>query len=377
MRWWWSPLFVLLATGAPAGDVGLRAGGEVFGSLAPEDQAYFNATDYETSALRTLRISLQAELRLGSHVATLAEVRVDDLERGRLHAAYLRATPWPGRPIDAQFGRVPPVFGAYARRRYASDIPVPGYPLAYQYLVALRPDSLPATTADLVRNRARGWRVTYPVGSTVPAAGVPMISSQRWDTGLQARVGGQAWQLAASLTQGTPSVPRVDDDNGGKQLAARATWSPSPGLLLGASAAGGDWIADEAWSGVGRRRQTAWGADLEWSGGRWLARSELVRSRWEVPTLPDPLGASAVFVEGRWRAAAGLTFGARADRMWFDELSTGEGAWETAVSRLSIGAAWAVVRTVSVRPGLQLDARDRARFQRRKLFPVVQVLWWF
>jgi hypothetical protein len=377
LRWPSPLLLVTLAAVASAEEPTVRLGGEVFGSLAPRDAAYFNATDYETSALRTLRLSLQGEVRLGARLSLLAEARVDDVERARLHAAYLRATPWPGRPIDVQAGRIPPVFGAFARRRYASEVPVPGYPLAYQYLVALRPDSLPASAADLARNRTRGWRVVYPIGVTEPGSGVPLLSSQRWDTGVQARVGGARWQVAASLTQGTPSVPRLEDDNGGKQLAARATWTPSAAITVGASGASGDWVADRAWSGGGSRRQVALGADLEWSGGPWLARAELVRSAWGLPTLDASLDATSVCAEGRLRVAPGVTLGARADRLWFGDLPADSGPWETAVTRLSAGASWAVRRTVSLRAGLQLDARDQARYGRRKLFPVAQVLWWF
>ena len=40
-------------------------------------------------------------------------------------------------------------FGAFARRTYANDNPLIGYPLAYQYLTSLRPDAVPATADAL------------------------------------------------------------------------------------------------------------------------------------------------------------------------------------------------------------------------------------
>src|SRR5438445_5776950 len=44
--------------------------------------------------------------------------------------------------FDVQIGRIPPTFGAFARRTYANDNPLIGYPLAYQYLTSLRADAL-------------------------------------------------------------------------------------------------------------------------------------------------------------------------------------------------------------------------------------------
>src|SRR6266568_1851782 len=88
----------------------LRLGGEASGTFSGPDRAYFNYTDYERSNLRLFRLNLDA---------------------------------------DVQAGRIPPVFGSYARRRYAADNPLPGMPLAYQYLTTLRPDALPSSADDL------------------------------------------------------------------------------------------------------------------------------------------------------------------------------------------------------------------------------------
>ena len=83
----------------------------------------------------------------------------------------MRVRPWRDRPIDIQAGRIPPTFGAFARRDYGAGNPLIGYPLAYQYLTAVRPDALPASTDDVLRMRARGWRPSYPIGSLDDRAG--------------------------------------------------------------------------------------------------------------------------------------------------------------------------------------------------------------
>ncbi len=88
----------------------LRLGGEVSGTIAPEDDGYFNYSDYEVSSLRLFRVDLTAEARLASFASILADARSDNLGSPRMYALYLRVRPWSGREIDLQAGLVPPVF---------------------------------------------------------------------------------------------------------------------------------------------------------------------------------------------------------------------------------------------------------------------------
>ena len=69
----------------------LRLGGEVSGTIAPEDHGFFNYNDYETNTLRLFRIDLMAEARLLP--LALAALRRPHGQPGR--AARLRALPAP------------------------------------------------------------------------------------------------------------------------------------------------------------------------------------------------------------------------------------------------------------------------------------------
>src|SRR5687768_8057370 len=157
----------------------LAVGGEVAATVGAEDDiAYFNYTDYEHNALRMFRFSLAASWRPMTRLALVGEVRSEDLNTIRPYAAYIRVRPLANVALDVQAGQIPPSFGAYGRKGYqGADNGLIGYPLAYQYLTALRPDAVPATAADLIVMRARGWRTTYPIGSREPAPGVPLISA--------------------------------------------------------------------------------------------------------------------------------------------------------------------------------------------------------
>ncbi len=123
---------------------------------------------------------------------------------------------------------MPPTFGAFARRTYASDNPLIGYPLAYQYLTSLRPDALPATADELLRKRSLGWLLRYSVGNQSLDRGVPLVSAFRWDTGVQAHAGATNGLInaTASVTTGTLSNPLFHDDNSGRQLAGRVEVRP-------------------------------------------------------------------------------------------------------------------------------------------------------
>ena len=244
------------------------------------------------------------------------------------YALYVRVHPWRDRPIDIQAGRIPPTFGAFARRDYGAGNPLIGYPLAYQYLTAARPDALPASTDDVLRMRARGWRPSYPIGSLDIAPGMPLITAFRWDTGVQVRVGPESINASVAVTNGTTSDPRTRDNNGGKQIAGRLHWRPSAALAIGGSAATGAYVADAALAnatmigGTSRSKQHAFGLDAEYSRDHWIVSGEFIWNRWQVPTLSETLDATSAFVEGRYKISPGLFVASRIDHLGFSELAS-------------------------------------------------------
>jgi hypothetical protein len=363
---------------------------EVSAAAGPTDEgAYFNYTDYEHSALRLFRLALSAAWRLDRRVSVLGEVRTENWDTLRTYALYVRVRPWLGREFDVQAGRIPPSFGSFARRAYANENPLIGYPLAYQYLTSLRPDAVPSTAGDLLQMRGRGWRVQYPLGSGLPGPGVPLATAFRWDLGVQARVAVGALEATAALTNGTLANPRVADDNGGKQIAGRAAWRPVPGLIAGVSAARGEFLSDEARgalpAGLASRRgaQRAFGADLEYSRGYWLARAETIVSVWDMPGigLEGPLRAHAIWAEGRYRLSPRLFVAGRADHLGFSRIVdalSGDGpvSWDAPVTRLEAGGGYYLQRNVVVKAVYQHNWRDGGR-ERTRRYVAGQILYWF
>lgn len=365
----------------------LTLGGEAALTIGePDESGYFNYTDYEHNALRMFRVAGSAVWRPLDRVALVGELRSEDLTALRAFAAYIQVRPFADRPFDIQAGRIPPAFGAFGRRGYdLGSGALGGYPLAYQYLTALRPDAVPAVVGDLLAMRARGWRASYPVGAVGEAPGVPLVSAFRWDTGVQARWRGSRVDAAVSVTTGTLSNPRLGDDNGGKQLSGRVALTPAPGLVLGASAARGRFVssavADLTVASAGTGAQTAWGADAEYSRDHWLVRGELVWTRWNVPfgdrTARD-LDAVGSWAEARYRFTPRLFAAGRIDRLGFSTVDTplGRTTWDAPVRRVEANAGVYLQRHLVARLIVQHNLRDGGRV-RRKTFVSGQLAYWF
>jgi hypothetical protein len=355
---------------------------------ASDEESYFNYTAYERNALRMVRLSLGGLWQPVERVAFVAEVRSENFDEPGAYAAYVRVRPWLSHGFDIQAGRIPPVFGAFARRIYNSDRFLIGYPLAYQYLTSLRPDASPIIADDLLRMRARGWRSTFPLGSLYAGPGVPLISAFGWDTGVQARLLTARTETAVSITTGTLSNPRVHDDNNTKQVSGRFALRPIPGLLLGASGARGGWLSREVptLDALSHYTQTTAGADAEYSRDHWLVRSELVWTRWRLPFAAQPpegpwVDALAAWVEGRYRFSPRWYLAARADRLGFSRItSTIPGSqpvpWEAPVVRFEGGGGYYVRRNILAKASIQWNERDGGRVTSRQ-FVSGQVAYWF
>jgi hypothetical protein len=361
-------------------------GGEISAVFGPtDDTAFFNYTDYELNALRTARLRVAAEWRVRPTLALLGEVRADNFADVDASGFYVRWQPWADRPLAIQAGRVPPVFGAFPRRAYGRDNPMPGAPLVYQYLTSLRPDALPETTADLLRMRGRGWRPSYPIGAATIGTGVPLVNAIRWDTGAQASWQAPRWALFGALTRGAPAVPVLRETNDGLQLSGRAAVHVWRGATVGISAARGPWIDNDARrllpagaSNAGSQR--VWGIDGEHGEGQWLVRGEWIHSAFDVP-LGTPqaagmtLSANGGFGEVRYRPTARWQLAARAGWLAFGSLTSGE-AWDHPVQRIEGTVGYRATRHLDVRGGYQHNWRRDGRATRRG-YPTLQLLYWF
>ena len=358
-------------------------GGEVVFNASPKDPGYFNETDYRHNLLRLLRMNIALEFRAHDKIAVLTEIRSDNFDAPEPYALYVRLRPWAERDLDFQIGRIPPVFGAFARRRYNLDNPLIGSPLAYQYPTTIRADAAPEILEQVLAFRGHNVKASYPIGNPSVMAGLPLVNPLKWDTGIQARLGRDPWQLAVAVTQGTIANPRVRDDNSGKQLAGRFGWRPAFGWTLGTSFARGEYVADEVHAAVDAEldagRQTSWGIDTEYSVGHVVLRAEAIWSRFEMPTLDSgALGAFGGLIEARYKLSPGLYLAARMDHMRHDRVEATGGAirWEAQITRIEAGIGYYLHRHVLAKASFQYNERGGGHVTSRGL-PAVQLLFWF
>jgi hypothetical protein len=390
IAWVVSAASVAAAQELPSSPISIAGGRVVLGTdlsvtaTAQEDEgAWFNYTDYQHNALRLLRLGVTANIRIAERFSLLTELRSQNGESVEPYALYVRVRPWRDRPIDIQAGRIPPTFGAFARRVYGAGNPLIGYPLAYQYLTSVRPDAVPATSDDVIRMRARGWRPNYPIGSLQIATGLPLITAFRWDTGVQVRVGPERLNAAAALTNGTVSDPHTRDNNSGKQIAGRVQWQPVFGLTLGGSAAHGAYVADAVLANATQvprgngSSQQALGVDAEYSRDHWLMRGEAIWNRWQVPTLSRSLNATSGFVEGRYKILPGIFVAGRVDRLSFSRLPTAtqNRTWDAPVTRIETGVGYYLRPNFLARGAYQHNWRDGGLVRRRGLLAAQLQFW--
>jgi hypothetical protein len=363
-------------------------GAEASASIAPEDPGFFNYTSYEFNALRNLRMGVSVELRANDRVQVLGEVRLD---QGRVFDAYglfVRVRPWPQRRFDLQAGRIPPTFGAMTRSAYGSGNILIGQPLAYQYLTSLRADALPASGAELLRMRGRGWLSNFSVGHLAPAPGLPMVNTSRWDTGVQAHGVVRMLEWTGSVSTGSLSDPRVGDNNDGRHFAGRLVARPLPALAVGVSGSNAAWVnraldGPAAGAATGHARQAAVGGDAEFSTGPFLVRGEAIRSSWTMPaavapSLTSPLVATSLLAEARYKIAPGVYLAVRGDRIDFSRIA-GDAAfetWDADVWRLEAGGGYSFTRNVMVKGAWQRNRRDGGRLRHESL-ATAQVVYWF
>ena len=386
---------VFVAQMLPAGPVEIARGtitvaGDVTATFGEKDQtAFFNFTDYENNALRMFRVSLSGMWRPSTRFAIVSEIRSENLQRVIPYALYARVRPWKDRAFDLQVGRIPPVFGAFARRSYGNDNPLIGYPLAYQYLTSIRPDAIPKNADDLLFMRARGWRATYPVGSLKPGPGVPLISAYRWDTGVEAHATVRMFDLSGAVTVGTLSYPLVTDNNDGRQFSGRVSATPLVGLVLGVSGARGAFLegALAREYGSGRFPQDAVGADAEYSRGYWMVRGEAIWNHVHLPVIAapyitDPVSARSGFVETRYRFTPRWFAAARLDSLRFSDVTgvrffNGQPTpWDAPVTRVEAGGGFYLQRNLIARAVVQRNWRDAGRVP-NKTYLSGQLSYWF
>ncbi len=356
----------------------LVVSGDASVSMSTSDhRTYFNYGDYQYNMMRLARLGLGVTLRLGTRVSAATDVRAEGAVDGGSWRVYpttlfLQVRPIAGASFAVAGGIVLPAFGAFLQRRYGADNLLIGYPLAYQDTTAVRADALPATADEVMRNRARGWSPHYSIGEQYAASGLPTVSTTGWSPGVAVSGGTGRLTGRLAVTRGGMAAPGSEE--GRWEVSGRAELRPVTGLVVGLSAARGAFIAEELSAVIETAtanrdpRETAFGADVEYSWGYWLVRAEaIVSSRtfpaFSAPYLRDPLATLAVESEIRYKIRPGLYAAARVGHLAFSSIqgTAATASWDAGVSRLETGLGYSLTRNLLVKAVYQYNSRDSVR----------------
>ena len=215
------------------------------------------------------------------------------------------------------------------------------------------------------------------------------MNAFRWDTGVQLHAANEVVDATAAVTAGTPSNPRLSDDNNGHQLASRVAVRPVSGLVVGGSVARGPFVGQTAARAalddqqLSDFTQVAWGTDVEYARDYYILRLETVVSTWTIPLMSAPgfqlpLRAVATSVEGRYKLRPGLYAAARLDHLGFSEIvgSVSRDTWDAPVTRLELGGGYSIQRNLLLKLEYQHNTRDGGRVHRLDL-GAAQIVFWF
>lgn len=273
--------------------------------------------------------------------------------------------------VTLDVGRIPVPFGTFGSRVTPFRNPLIDYPLMYGYPVSLRADSLPRNRADLFLNGSGSGYFPHVFGDSAPATGVPMIAPYPYDLGGSLKLDLGHFSLKGALIGGSISESQNNFSRIGRTVVGRAEWNPEPAWRVGVSYARGPYLEAEAaeellpGQSLLSQYQTTTGADVTYSAGAWQVVGEWARSKWDVATLQQALGASSWYLEGRCKLQPGLFVSARYSRMVFDTIDTNLPTlaarlpWDGNVSKLELGAGFYASKDVLLKGEVESQHVDR------------------
>lgn len=318
-----------------------------------------------------VRLFLDARLSptLEIHLQTLLHEGMWGL---RADGAYALWSPWPGKDLSFEAGKIPWPIGTYAPRAYSDQNGLAGTPLLYQYRTALPWTEIPATADDLVANAGIAQ---FDLENLF----LPVIDERWWDTGAVFLGSTTPWEFAVGVVQGSPSWPSPAADNTpGCTVLGRIGVVPLPGVRAGVSAADGTWLpgfvayALPPGASVRDYHETTLMADLEVARGPFEARGELAHRRWETATTGD-LEVVGGYGEARWTHTSGAWLAVRGEALRFSDITTTASVrpWDDPVDRWEAVLGTRVTREVRLKLGAQRTVRrppDAARLDTDLLF---------
>jgi hypothetical protein len=349
-----------------------------FTARGEEEALDLNRNNYRDSGFDPIRARLFLDVPMTDHLAVFGQVLFDEASvfPARTYGLYAMASNFGIPDMSVEVGKLPSIFGTFAPRAYENKNPLIAHPLAYQYHTTLRADQIPMSPAALIEMRGRGQQgVSYedfhgnPSGASGTQSGSPILYDTCWDIGAVA-LGTWRWlEYAGGVTMGTVGMPmRSRDSNDGRQLVGRLGFVPVTGLRISLSGARGPYLAtavrDFLPEGVALEDydQFAKALSIDYSFGHASFVAEVVDNGFESPWIPEELGTTAWYAEGKYTFLPGAYFAARFDQLEHSEIAYEDpetfemkrATWDQDVQRIETAIGYWVTSGILTRVDLQL-----------------------
>ncbi len=331
--------------------------------------AAINRLSMGDSNLDPYRVRLFVDGRVGPtlevHVQTLFHEGMAAL---RADGAYALWTPWEGRDVSFEGGKIPSLIGVYAPRTYSDQNWLFGTPLMYHYHASLAWNESMADVDDLLTHAGNGqWN---PDEAFVY---MPIVDERWWDTGVAVLGSIRPVEFTLGVTQGSPAWPAPGhDDTPGMSVAGRLGWVPTAGVRVGVSGSDGTWMPDwfEFDLPPGRSledyRERTWMADVELARGPFEVRGEWADKSWETFNT-GTLRSWSGYGEARWTVGSGAWLAFRGDVMRFSDVTDSAAEtrpWDDPVDRYEAAFGYRFTRDVRLKLGGQRTTWERFQADR-------------
>ncbi len=323
-----------------------------------------------------IRAITNFQFQQGDRLRADIEVLYDDqaADKIRLQGAFVTFFNLPDERLNLMVGKIPNLFGNFAKREFSDVNPLIGQPLMRQHRTALDWVRLWDNREQIIlKQRRQQFQGQLPI-DVYPGA-TPVVYDARWDFGAEffGNFGDFEYQVGA--TDGSISNPEAGSSNDGKQFLGRLAYTFGPGFKLGASGAINGYLSRpktledrqvvlESGKEVGEYQQRAAGVDVEASYRYLIVFSEFVYSEWDAAVKEGKLSLWSAYVDAKYKLHPRVYVAARYDVMKFGRIEnpdTGQKeTWDYDVQRIETGVGYRITRGATVKLVGQFTKFDKS-----------------
>ncbi len=331
-----------------------------------------------------IRTLLNFQFQHKDNLRADVEVLFDDASKDkvRLQGAFITLFNLPDEKINLMIGKIPNLFGNFAKREFSDVNPLIGQPLMRQYRTSLDWNNLWNNQEQLIlKKKRRDYGGHLPIA--VLSGATPTVYDARWDFGVEL-FGNISWfEYQWAVTEGSISNPD-GQQNKGKQFLGRVGFNPAPGLKFGFSGASNPYLSGadpqrllEEGKGKGEYRQLAYGADLEASYRYLIVFSEFVQSRWDASVDEGELSNWSWYVDAKYKLHPKIYVAARYDMMNFSKIKNGQTlkkeGWDYNLKRYEAGIGYRITADATLKIVEQWTVFEKSADLKTQMFTGLQL----